>query len=228
MKRKFPYLIALVTLTALTQILAQVPDKYLLINNVQIFNGKEEKLLTGNVLVLNNRIQKISTAPIATNRSANTQIIDGKGKFLMPGLIDAHAHIMSEAISIQSSLTADFSYITLVASVSAGAELLRGFTTIRDVAGPSFGLKRAIDEGLVPGPRIFPSGAGIGQTSGHSDFRSTQDVPMPAGTPLSFVERNNFGIVADGADQVLFRVREQLKLGASHIKLMAGGGVASR
>lgn len=105
--------------------------------------------------------------------------------------------------------------------------MLRGFTTIRDVGGPSFGLKRAINEGIIKGPRIYPSGAAISQTSGHGDFEPMNELPSQMNGPLSFIQRNNFVIVADGVDQVLFRTREQLKLGASQIKIMAGGGLAS-
>ncbi len=76
------------------------PEKVILINNVQIFNGKDEKLTTGNVLIVNNLISKIAATPIATNKSGNTIIIDGKGKVLMPGLIDAHTHIMMESLGI--------------------------------------------------------------------------------------------------------------------------------
>jgi imidazolonepropionase-like amidohydrolase len=202
-------------------------EKQILINNVEIFNGKDSKTVKGNVLIVNNLINKISPSPIATNKSAMVTIIDGKGMFLMPGLIDAHTHIMMEAIPLAVALNSDIQYIDYVAGNAAQKELLRGFTTIRDMAGPSFGLKRAIDAGIVDGPRIYPSGGAIGQTSGHSDYNPMNEVPRPEGSPLSYMERNNFGIIADGPDQVLLRTREQLKLGATQIKLMAGGGVSS-
>ena len=104
---------------------------------------------------------------------------------------------------------------------------MRGFTTVRDVGGPSFGLKRAIDEGVVAGPRIYPSGAIITVTSGHGDFRQALEVPRVLGAPLSRMEQIGGSMVADSPDEVRLRVREQLMLGASQIKLTAGGGVAS-
>ncbi len=202
-------------------------QKSILINNVQIFNGREEKTINGNVLIVDNLISKISTAPIPVNRSANTTIIDGKGKFLMPGLIDAHTHIMMESMSMMELLGSDIEFITIAAVKAAESDLMQGFTTFRDMGGPAFGLKRAIDRGLIPGPRIYPSGAIISQTAGHGDFLMPQDVPRDAAAPLAYVEKHSFGIIADGVDEVTKRVREQLRLGASQIKLAAGGGASS-
>ncbi|MBZ5857307.1 metal-dependent hydrolase family protein [Flavihumibacter profundi] len=202
-------------------------QKTILINNVQIFNGKDEKTINGNVLIVNNLISKISTSPIPTNKSGATKIIDGKGKFLMPGLIDAHTHIMMESLNIMELMNSDIEYITVCAVKSAEKDLMQGFTTFRDLAGPAFGLQKAIDRGVIIGPRIYPSGAMISQTAGHGDFLSPNDVPRDIAANLDFSERNNFGIVADGADEVLKRVREQLRLGATQIKLAAGGGVSS-
>jgi imidazolonepropionase-like amidohydrolase len=202
-------------------------EKVLLINNVQIFNGKDEKTTMGNVLIVDNLISKISTVPIPTNKSGETKVIDGKGKFLMPGLIDAHTHIMMESLDIMELLNNDIEYITVNAVKAAEKDLMQGFTTFRDLSGPSFGLQKAIDKGLMIGPRIYPSGAMISQTSGHGDFLSVNAVPRDAGSSLDFTERFNFGILADGADEVLKRTREQLRLGATQIKLAAGGGVSS-
>ena len=90
-------------------------QKTILINNVQIFNGVDEKIITGNVLIVGNLVTKISTTPIPTNKSANTTIIDGKGKFLMPGLIDAHVHTMMESIPAQLAMVSDIGYVNLFA-----------------------------------------------------------------------------------------------------------------
>jgi imidazolonepropionase-like amidohydrolase len=103
---------------------------------------------------------------------------------------------------------------------------MRGFTTIRDMGGPVFGLKRAIDEGLLPGPRIYPSGAVITITGGHGDFRSLSELPRSPGT-LARVEETGAAMIVDSPDEVRMRTREQLMQGASQIKLTAGGGVAS-
>ncbi len=104
---------------------------------------------------------------------------------------------------------------------------MRGFTTVRDLGGPSFGLKRAIDEGIIAGPRIYPSGAFISQTAGHGDFRMPYEVPRAPGAPLSYTEQIGAAAIADSPDEVRLRAREQLRQGASQLKLMAGGGVAS-
>jgi imidazolonepropionase-like amidohydrolase len=198
-----------------------------LINNVLIFNGKDNKLTKGNVLIEGDIIKKISTGEIAIDKNAKILIVDGQGKFLMPGLIDAHTHIMMESLNIMELMNGDIEYITINAAKSAEKDLMQGFTTFRDLAGPAMGLQKAIDKGLIIGPRIYPSGAMISQTGGHGDFLSPNDVPRDAGANLDFTERNNFGIIADGVDEVLKRVREQLRLGATQIKLAAGGGVSS-
>jgi imidazolonepropionase-like amidohydrolase len=104
---------------------------------------------------------------------------------------------------------------------------MRGFTTVRDLGGPVFGLKRAIDEGVTLGPRIYPSGAFISQTSGHGDFRFLFEVPRTLGGPLSHSEVEGVTAITDSLDEVRLRAREQLRHGASQIKLMAGGGVAA-
>src|SRR5215470_7649618 len=180
-----------------------------LFSNVRIFDGKSDKLSApSNVLVRGNVIEKISDEPIPTDRRADTVLIDGGGRTLMPGLIDMHWHAMLVRPTPDSALTDDVGYTNLVAGAEATDTLMRGFTTIRDLGGPVFGLKRAIDEGIVPGPRIFPCGAMITTTGGHGDFRELYMLPRKSGDPRS-------------------RVREQLTLGASQIKLMAGGGVAS-
>jgi imidazolonepropionase-like amidohydrolase len=114
-----------------------------------------------------------------------------------------------------------------LAARQAEATLMRGFTTVRDLGGPVFGLKRAIDEGVVRGPRIYPSGAFISQTSGHGDFRFSFELPRQPGGPLSHSEMEGIAAIADSPDEVRLRAREQLRHGASQIKLMAGGGVAS-
>jgi imidazolonepropionase-like amidohydrolase len=124
-------------------------------------------------------------------------------------------------------LSSGIGYSTLLAGAEATATLMRGFTTIRDLGGPSFDLKRAIDEGLLPGPRIYPSGAVITITSGHGDFRQLSDLPRTIGGMLARVEQLGGSMIADSPDEVRLRTREQLMQGASQIKLTAGGGVAS-
>jgi imidazolonepropionase-like amidohydrolase len=153
-----------------------------LFQNVRIFDGKTAELSEpSHVLVRGDKIERISTSPIPANRSGRTKIINGEGRTLMPGLIDAHWHAMLVRPTPAQAMAADVGYTNLVASAEAKYTLLRGFTTVRDLGGPAFGLKRAIDEGLVPGPRIFPAGAMITITSGHGDFRQpTKSRAFPA------------------------------------------------
>jgi imidazolonepropionase-like amidohydrolase len=152
--------------------------------------------------------------------------IEGGGRTLMPGLIDAHTHIMFATLPQAALLTADIGFVNVAAGRAATETLMRGFTSIRDMGGPVFGLKRGIDTGLVPGPRIWPAGAMISQTGGHGDFRLPTDLPARPGD-YTYSERIGAAAIADDADTVRKRSREQLTLGASHVKLMAGGGVAS-
>ena len=206
---------------------AAVPSA-VLFENVRIFDGKGSTLSApSNVLVRGNKIERISTAPIALDRRADTRIIQGGGRTLMPGLIDAHWHVAYAAVPMSVLMTGDIGYINLVAGKAAGDTLMRGFTSVRDVGGPSFGLKRAIDEGLVNGPRIWPSGAMVSQSGGHGDFRMPYEVPAARSAPPNRGEMINGGVIADSPDEVRRRVREQLMLGATQIKLAAGGGVAS-
>jgi imidazolonepropionase-like amidohydrolase len=207
--------------------LASQAQNTLLINNVEIFNGKDERTTKGNVLIVDNLIKKISTAPIPTDKSANTRIIDGKGKFLMPGLIDAHWHAVLTANTLNDMLYGDLGYAFIKAGQEAGNTLQRGFTSVRDLGGPAFGLKKAIDAGQIPGPRIWPSGAMISQTSGHGDFRSLNERPNSLGGHIHYSEAVGATAITDGRDAVLTAVRENLKRGASQIKLTAGGGVSS-
>jgi imidazolonepropionase-like amidohydrolase len=197
-----------------------------LFQNVRIFDGKTAALSApSNVLVKGNIIEQISSAPIAVEPGAT--VLAGGGRTLMPGLIDNHVHMAMSTVPQLLLMTADSNYTMLRQGKSAGEMLMRGFTSGRDVGGNSFGLKRSIDEGHLVGPRIWPSGATISQTSGHGDFRMLHDLPRGPGELPHFAERLGMTGVADGTEEVLRRVREQLMRGASQIKLMAGGGVAS-
>ncbi len=196
--------------------------------NVRIFDGKSGTLSgPSHVLVRGNKIERISTTPIPTDRSANTTVIDGGGRTLMPGLIDNHWHMMLVRPTAAEAMVSDVGFTNLSAGAEATDTLLRGFTTVRDLGGPTFGLKRAIDQGIVAGPRMFPSGAMITVTSGHGDFRQSFELPRILGGPPSRMEALGAAMVADSPDEVRVRVREQLMLGATQIKLTAGGGVAS-
>lgn len=204
---------------------AQEPGE-VLFRDVRVFDGKSEALsaLTS-VLVRGNKIAAIGSEAIPQGQGAT--IIEGGGRTLMPGLIDAHWHTILIRPTPEEAIYGDIGFTTLLAGVEARATLLRGFTTVRDMGGPSFGLKQAIDLGIIEGPRIWPSGAIITVTSGHGDFRLLSELPRDASRPLSRMEQVGGSMVADSPDMVRQRVREQLMLGASQIKLTAGGGVAS-
>jgi imidazolonepropionase-like amidohydrolase len=198
-----------------------------LFRNVRIFDGRSPTLSApSEVLVRGNTIAKISAQPI-TDTGPGTRVVDGGGRVLMPGLIDAHWHTMLARPTPPQLIANDMGYSTLVAAAEATATLMRGFTTVRDLGGPSFSLKRAIDEGLTNGPRIYPSGAIISITGGHGDFRQITDLPRTIGGMLSRIEQLGGAMIADSPDEVRLRTREQLMQGASQVKLTAGGGVAS-
>lgn len=199
-------------------------DADLVIVNARIFDGVHEKLREDAAVVV---VQQKIVAVVDSNAApAARERIDAGGRVLVPGLIDAHVH-PTISIAISQLRDADPNYLAARGATEGRNILLRGFTTIRDMGGPSFGLKQAIDEGLVEGPRIFPSGAIISQTSGHGDFRNRTAESRRFGGPTDALERMGYGRIADGPDEVLTAVREQLRQGATQIKLAAGGGISS-
>jgi len=192
---------------------------------VHIFNGEsEERTMNANLLVEGNLIKKISTEKIIADEAL---VIDGGGRTLMPGLIDMHWHSAYANIPMQLGLTTDLAYHTLIGAKGNTKTLLRGFTTVRDVGGNVFSLATLTDSGVYDGPRIFPSGPAISQTSGHTDFRPSTSVPADSNMPLVYMERIGHVIVADGVPEVLKRTREALRMGATQIKINSGGGVSS-
>jgi len=194
---------------------------------VRVFDGRHSTLRgPSDVVVRDATIESVGLAGEPVPAGPDVRVIDGGGRVLMPGLIDAHWHTTFVAVSAGVALTADPGYLHLMAGREAQRTLLRGFTSVRDAGGPSFALKRAIAEGAIAGPRIYPSGAFITQTAGHGDFRMRHEVPRACGT-LSHGEVTGASTIADGVDQVLRAAREQLLLGASQLKVMAGGGIAS-
>lgn len=201
-------------------------DNEILFAGVRVFDGVSDALSEPvDVLVRGVTIAAVTSGDVVLARGGLR--IDGAGRTLMPGLIDAHFHAAFATLAQLDLLTADVGYVAIAAARSARETLLRGFTSVRDAGGPSFGLKRAIDQGLAEGPRIWPSGAFISQTSGHGDFRMPSEVPRGVAGYLAHSETMRASVIADGVDEVLRAVREQLMLGASQIKMMAGGGVSS-
>ncbi|EIE99007.1 metal-dependent hydrolase family protein [Saccharomonospora glauca] len=197
----------------------------ILIRNARIFDGVNDEVRTGHVRVEGRKIVHVGSGePASTDADV---VIDAGGRTLIPGLSDAHAHVMLIGATSTALLAGGTGLSYLTAAAEARAMLLRGFTTIRDMAGDTADLKRLIDAGVLPGPRIYPSQAGISQTAGHGDFGMVYDRPTVLGGTQARAEELGAMRVANGRAQVLAAVREQLKRGASQIKLMAGGGVAS-
>jgi imidazolonepropionase-like amidohydrolase len=206
---------------------SRTPKSVVLFQNVRVFDGVHRGTTGSDVRIEDNLIATISRHDGGARPEPGTQVIAGGGRVLMPGLIDAHWHALLCSISPMEALAADVSYLHLVAAGEARRTLMRGFTTVRDVGGPAFGLKRIIDENKLEGPRIFPSGAIISQTSGHADFRQRPLLPSHPRQDLCQTDAAGVTAIADGVPAVLRVVREQLLLGATQIKLCAGGGVAS-
>lgn len=205
------------------------PDmaKEVLITNVNIFNGTSEKLITGKDVVLKgNKIAKI--IPAGGKKDGYHEVIDGKGGFLTPGLIEVHWH-MGMGVKEEEYFGGDQAYVAIHSAKEAEEQLMRGVTTVRDTSGNVFGLKKAIDSGVTPGPRLYPSGALISQYSGHGDVRPAVATVLPKewGGPNGPGENDGNLILANGHDQVLAAARQQLFLGASQIKIAVTGGVSS-
>lgn len=196
-----------------------------LFQNVKVFDGKSEKLSTSmSVLVEGNKITKISKSIKAPD---GARVIDGSGRTMIPGLIDMHWHSAYATIPMAVGLNIDHAYHLLLGAKGNEGALLRGFTTVRDVGGNVFSLQKLTDAGVYDGPRIFPSGPAISQTSGHTDFRPATAVPADPDAPLIYMERVGHVMVADGVPEVLKRTREALRMGAVQIKINSGGGVSS-
>jgi imidazolonepropionase-like amidohydrolase len=208
---------------------AQGSPETFLITNVNLFDGRSDELvMQRNVLIEGPLIRSISAEAIDV--AAGTIVIEGGGRTLMPGLIDGHAHVMINQDFGVVETNLDITDLAYNATIVAKRYLMDGFTAVRDMGGPTFGLQRAIDQGRVAGPRIYPAGGFISQTSGHGDFRDRADPGFSqrdAGD-LSNFERMGIGNVADGVPEILRAVRLNLRNGASQIKIMGGGGGSSR
>ncbi|MBL8576014.1 MAG: amidohydrolase family protein [Mesorhizobium sp.] len=203
---------------------AQTPPSKTLLRQVRLFDGKSDALQSVQILIEGNRIVSIDAANNAP--PADATVIDCGGRVLMPGLIDAHWHAIFAAVPMQVLMTVDPGMIFTMSTAEAERTLLRGFTTIRDLGGPAFSFKQAIDGGIVPGPRIFPSGAMITTSGGHGDLRMPFEIPRD-GDLLSLSEKFGGAAIVDDLGGLKRRVREQLLQGASQVKLVAGGGVSS-
>ncbi|KFC71321.1 Amidohydrolase [Devosia sp. LC5] len=172
------------------------------------------------VLVTGDRIAAVGTS--LTVPSNTTEIPLG-GRTIMPGLIDCHVHVVAETLDLWANMTAPSSLAALRAAGVMNDALRRGFTTLRDLGGADHGLVRAVNEGLIPGPRLVICGKGLTTTGGHADLRSRTD-----NRPGIFSDRlGSMGLIVDGVDNVRAACRTMIKEGANFIKVMANGGVSS-
>ena len=194
----------------------------ILFENARLFDGLGSALRDGHhVLVEGERIREVSDKPI---KVSSAEVIDLKGRTLMPGLIDAHFHAMAADPDFSKMEFLPRSFLHQHARHLLEAALQRGFTTVRDAGGADYGLAMAIKAGLIEGPRLFYSGRALTQTGGHADFRS-----LEAGGDPCFCGQSAhiFGAIADGVPAVQQAAREELRKGATQIKIMASGGVSS-
>lgn len=172
------------------------------------------------VLVQGDRIVAVG-ADIAA--PADAEIVEVAGRTIMPGLIDCHVHVVAESLDLWSNMTAPASLAALRSARVMEEALMRGFTTLRDLGGADYGLVRAVNEGVIVGPRIVICGKGLTTTGGHADLRSRTD-----DRPRLFSDRlGSMGLIVDGVDNVRAACRTMIKEGASFIKVMANGGVSS-
>jgi imidazolonepropionase-like amidohydrolase len=193
----------------------------ILIKNVEIFDGIQDRLVSGNVLVEGNLIKAVGKSVEAD--SSILTVIDGQGRTLMPGLIDMHSHLATGEGLAEGRDDWDAYAIGAIAGRNLVTLLEQGFTTTRGAGGPELGLAKAVNKGRIPGPRYFPSGPWISQTAGHADLGYWTD---PVGHK-DYSELTETSHVVDGVPEVLRAVRYNLRKGATQIKLMAGGGVSS-
>lgn len=199
-----------------------------LIRDVRLFDGIHDRTRDNvDVLVEGPHVVAVSADPVAGDASDGGVEIDGGGKFLMPGLSDAHVHLMGNANTADEFIGGATGMLYGNTIAEARRMLLRGFTTVRDMGGDTAPVKTLIDRGTFEGPRIFPSQAIVSQTAGHGDFSFVHESAESFGGPGSRMSAVHFTRIADGVPQVLAAVREQLKRGASQIKLTLGGGAAS-
>jgi imidazolonepropionase-like amidohydrolase len=197
-----------------------------LFENVNIFNGKDDKLYTNHhVLVVDNKIEKISDKAIDAK---DATVINGNGMTLMPGLIEGHGHLQMNGSSLPDiENNRNWEELAVRSAARAESALMSGFTTWRDAGGMGAGLKKTIDSGELIGPRIYPSGAFIGPTGSHADFRNLTTPNETFYGPQSSGGRLGMSCTGDSIGDIKACARQNSRQGATQIKLMSSGGVAS-
>ncbi len=193
------------------------------VRNATVFDSAAGRLLPNSQIVIEGeRIAAVTSEPVQVD---DAQVIDAGGRVVLPGLIDAHVHVVAASHDLVSLAMQPPSLLSAESSRIMRGMLMRGFTTVRDAAGADFGLQEAVERGLFEGPRLFIAGFPISQTGGHADMRpkgvrSREMFCACAGLGL-------IGAIADGVGEVRRAVREQVRNGANQIKIMAGGGISS-
>lgn len=196
-----------------------MPD--LLLRNLSVLDTEAGELRTGHeILVRDKRIAAVERGSIA---AGDAEVIDLGGRTVMPGLIDCHVHLNRTILPTAPLMLP--SLLTAHAGATLEGMLMRGFTTVRDAGGADAGHRQAVEQGLFKGPRVFVSGRAISQTGGHGDPRSPADLIAPC--QCVHLEAG-LGRIADGVPEVRKAVRDEIRLGADQIKVMAGGGIASQ
>ncbi len=193
-----------------------------LFRNFRMLDPERDQIVGGfELLVEDERIREVSERPIKADGAAK---VDCGGRTLMPGLIDSHVHVVLSEVFIRQLENVPLTLMTARSMGLMRAMLDRGFTTVRDTGGADWGLKAAVDQGLSPGPRLFIAGRAIGPTGGHSDGRRRTDSGPSCYccNAMAFTMR-----VADGVSDVRKAVREEMRQGCDHVKIMMSGGVAS-
>ncbi len=195
----------------------------LLLRNFELLdpNRHTEKVGGHEILVEGDRIKEVSNKPI---KAANAHVVDCGRRTLMPGLIDAHVHVVAGVVNVGHNMLLPEATVAFMAARIMRGMLDRGFTTVRDVGGATYALVEAVDTGLIDGPRLVISGKALSQTGGHADARTRYDKRDPASFQHSL---GSMGRICDGVAEVRKAAREEIKQGAHLIKIMANGGVAS-
>jgi imidazolonepropionase-like amidohydrolase len=206
----------------LTSLYSQEEKKpiYTHITNVKIFDGRSEDLVESSVLIKDHLIE---AAGADVKAPTGATVIDGGNRVLMPGLIDMHSHLSIHEGMLDGRDDWDQMATGAISQERLRSYLDQGFTTARDAGGNVQGLAKAVRLGRVPGPRIYPSGGFLSQTGGHGDVGRWNDQP---GDP-NYLAAHGFSYMVDGVDEVMKAARTNIRSGATQLKIMGGGGVAS-
>jgi imidazolonepropionase-like amidohydrolase len=189
----------------------------------RLLDPRRGELLDGvEVLIEGERVKEVSDRPIKSSGATRVELA---GRTLMPGLIDAHLHVFLNEVNIGVLDAVPLTLLAINGSLALKASLMRGFTSVRDTAGGDFGIKAAVEQGLIEAPRLFISGQALSQTGGHGDFRKRTQRALGCDccSGLAYTAR-----IADGVPEVIKATRDELRKGADFIKIMVSGGVASQ